>query len=55
LEVSNSIGCGRTDFQEGNSELLYDSIQKLFKLPDDTIGLFFPKMEIINKNSLSWT
>ena len=30
--------CGRTDFQQGNSETLYHSItQKLFKLPDDTI------------------
>jgi len=29
---------GRTDFQNGNAELLYDSItQKLFTLPDDTL------------------
>lgn len=34
-------GCGRTDFQGGNAELLYESItQKLFKLPDDI--LVFP-------------
>ena len=31
-------GCGRTDFQEGNAETLYDSIHKqIFTLPDDTI------------------
>ncbi len=31
-------GCGRTDFQQGDPERLYDSItQKLFTLPDDTL------------------
>lgn len=31
-------GCGRTDFQQGSAEQLYDSIfQKLFSLPDETI------------------
>jgi len=31
-----SSGCGRTDFQEGSSEILYNSVQKqLFELPDD--------------------
>jgi glyoxylase-like metal-dependent hydrolase (beta-lactamase superfamily II) len=31
-------GCGRTDFQEGNAETLYDSIHKqIFTLPGDTI------------------
>jgi len=31
-------GCGRTDFQEGNAALLYDSVQsQVFVLPDDTI------------------
>lgn len=31
-------GCGRTDFQQGSSEKLYDSVhEKLFKLPDDTV------------------
>lgn len=30
-------GCGRTDFQSGSSEALYDSVtRKLFTLPDDT-------------------
>jgi sulfur dioxygenase len=30
-------GCGRTDFQSGSAEALYDSVtQKLFALPDDT-------------------
>lgn len=30
-------GTGRTDFQQGSSDRLYDSVtQKLFKLPDDT-------------------
>ena len=30
-------GCGRTDFQQGDAGLLYDSItRKLFTLPDDT-------------------
>ncbi len=34
-------GTGRTDFQQGSAELLFDSIrQKLFTLPDDT--LVFP-------------
>jgi glyoxylase-like metal-dependent hydrolase (beta-lactamase superfamily II) len=31
-------GCGRTDFQQGNSTQLYESITKhLFTLPDDTL------------------
>ena len=31
-------GCGRTDFQQGNAGLLYDSIHhKLFTLPPDTL------------------
>lgn len=30
-------GNGRTDFQEGSSETLYNSVQKIFKLPLDTI------------------
>jgi sulfur dioxygenase len=31
-------GCGRTDFQRGSAEALYDSItRKLFTLPDDTL------------------
>ena len=31
-------GCGRTDFQSGSAEALYDSvIGKLFVLPDDTL------------------
>ncbi|MGJ9416867.1 MBL fold metallo-hydrolase [Massilia sp. CMS3.1] len=30
-------GCGRTDFQSGSSDALYDSVNtKLFRLPDDT-------------------
>jgi len=30
--------CGRTDFQSGDAELLYDSIHnKVFSLPDDTL------------------
>ncbi|MFL6675901.1 MAG: MBL fold metallo-hydrolase [Massilia sp.] len=30
-------GCGRTDFQSGSAEALYDSVmEKLFTLPDDT-------------------
>jgi sulfur dioxygenase len=30
-------GCGRTDFQEGNSNTLYDSVVgQLFSLPDST-------------------
>mgnify|MGYP001810301109 CR=1 FL=1 len=29
-------GCGRTDFQQGCSDRLYDSVhKKLYKLPDD--------------------
>ncbi len=31
-------GCGRTDFQQGSSAKLYESVhEKLFKLPEDTI------------------
>jgi glyoxylase-like metal-dependent hydrolase (beta-lactamase superfamily II) len=31
-------GCGRTDFQQGNSQKLYHSIvDKLFSLPDETL------------------
>ncbi|MCC7460097.1 MAG: MBL fold metallo-hydrolase [Proteobacteria bacterium] len=31
-------GCGRTDFQEGSSESLFDNVrEKLFKLPDSTL------------------
>ncbi|MCE3009173.1 MAG: MBL fold metallo-hydrolase [Proteobacteria bacterium] len=31
-------GCGRTDFQQGNSETLYKSVrEKLFRLPDETV------------------
>lgn len=31
-------GCGRTDFQEGSSEMLFTSVRdKIFALPDDTI------------------
>ena len=31
-------GCGRTDFQNGNAETLYRSVQeKIFTLPDDTL------------------
>ena len=31
-------GCGRTDFQQGDAGLLYDSIHhKLFTLPPDTL------------------
>lgn len=31
-------GCGRTDFQHGSSDALYDSVhRKLFALPDDTL------------------
>ncbi len=31
-------GCGRTDFQQGNSETLFRSVrEKLFTLPDDTL------------------
>jgi sulfur dioxygenase len=28
---------GRTDFQQGSPEVLYESIQKLFQLPDETV------------------
>lgn len=30
-------GCGRTDFQQGDSGKLYDSLQKLLALPADTL------------------
>ncbi len=30
-------GCGRTDFQSGDAGMIYDAIQRLFTLPDETI------------------
>ena len=43
LFTGNSLlihGCGRTDFQLGDPEKLYESItQKLYSYPDDTFGL----------------
>lgn len=31
-------GCGRTDFQNGSPEVLYETVtQKLFTLPDETL------------------
>lgn len=30
-------GCGRTDFQQGDPDLLYDSLQTLLHLPDETL------------------
>ena len=30
-------GCGRTDFQQGDAGQLYDSLQKLLMLPDETL------------------
>lgn len=30
-------GCGRTDFQGGDASAQYDSLQRLFQLPDDTL------------------
>ena len=31
-------GCGRTDFQEGSSATLFDSVRsQIFTLPDDTV------------------
>jgi glyoxylase-like metal-dependent hydrolase (beta-lactamase superfamily II) len=30
-------GCGRTDFQSGDPGLMYDSLQRLLALPDDTL------------------
>lgn len=30
-------GCGRTDFQGGDAGTQYDSLQKLFRLPDETL------------------
>ena len=39
-------GCGRTDFQEGDSSLMYDSIhKKLYSLPDDY--MVFPAHDYI--------
>jgi sulfur dioxygenase len=31
-------GCGRTDFQQGSADIMYDVVHnKLYKLPDDTV------------------
>ncbi len=43
---SPNVGTARTDFPGGSSEALYNSIQKLFKLPDETkivVGHDYPK------------
>ena len=43
-------GCGRTDFQDGNPEVLYDSIfQRLFALGDDTV--VYPAHDYIGRTS----
>lgn len=45
-------GCGRTDFQEGSAEKLYESVtQKLFTLPPDTI--VYPAHDYSKKTSSS--
>jgi glyoxylase-like metal-dependent hydrolase (beta-lactamase superfamily II) len=42
-------GCGRTDFQNGSSDTLYDSVhRKLFTLPDDT--LVYPAHDYQNRH-----
>ena len=42
-------GCGRTDFQEGDAELLYRSIhEKIFTLPDD--ALVYPAHDYHNRH-----
>ena len=42
-------GCGRTDFQEGDPNVLYQSInEKIFTLPDDT--RLFPGHDYIENN-----
>ena len=42
-------GCGRTDFQNGDSATLYDSVhRKLFTLPDDT--LVYPAHDYQNRH-----
>jgi glyoxylase-like metal-dependent hydrolase (beta-lactamase superfamily II) len=41
-------GCGRTDFQSGSAESLYDSVtEKLFTLPDET--LVYPAHDYNNR------
>ena len=52
-------GTGRTDFQQGSSDRLYESIQKLFKLPPETLvypahdykGQTVSKIEVEMKNN----
>lgn len=45
-------GCGRTDFQQGNSELLYDSIhKKILSLPDEYS--VFPGHDYMGRTSSS--
>mmetsp|Transcript_2473 Transcript_2473/g.7049 ORF Transcript_2473/g.7049 Transcript_2473/m.7049 type:complete len:414 (-) Transcript_2473:92-1333(-) len=42
-------GCGRTDFQQGSSETLYESVHsKIFTLPDDT--LIYPGHDYKGRN-----
>jgi len=43
-------GCGRTDFQDGDSEQLYDSVhEQLFTLPLNTV--VYPAHDYNNKTS----
>ncbi len=45
-------GCGRTDFQQGNSSTLFHSVrEKLFKLPDNT--LIYPGHDYKGRTSSS--
>ena len=45
-------GCGRTDFQQGNSEVLYDSIHnKILSLPDEYS--VFPGHDYVGRTSSS--
>lgn len=48
-------GCGRTDFQQGNAELLYDSVrEKLFCLDDDMMIYPAHNYQGIHSSTIGW-
>lgn len=47
-------GCGRTDFQGGNPETLFDSIQKLYQLQGDTIVYPGHDYRGLTRSTIAW-
>ena len=46
-------GCGRTDFQEGSSDQLYDAVHaQIFSLPEDTV--VYPRTTTRDTGAARW-